>query len=160
MDIFSFAGWAAWVILLIVMLGKPLSILFKGLFIKILPYRKWLGISLSLLVIIHLIIFASRRDYDFSFFTDPNYWDFTGLLGWGLLAFVLMIPLFITSNRLSIRILGKNWKRLQRLAYLFFIAVGIHIYLAGNSWSYTLLPIGLWILLYMIGLIKRRKENT
>jgi sulfoxide reductase heme-binding subunit YedZ len=160
MNIFSLVGWAAWIILIIVMLARPLSILFKGIFIKILPYRKWLGISLSFLIIVHLIIFASRRDYDFSFFIDPNYWDFTGLLGWGLLAFVLMIPLFVTSNKFSMQILGKNWKRLQRLAYLFFIAVGIHIYFAGHPWYFTLLPIGLWAALYAIALIKRKKESS
>lgn len=36
----------------------------------------------------------------------------------GMLAFVLLLPLAATSNRSMIRRLGKNWKRLHRLAYV------------------------------------------
>lgn len=35
----------------------------------------------------------------------------------GMLAFVLLLPLAATSNKFSIRKLGRNWKRLHRLAY-------------------------------------------
>ena len=46
-----------------------------------------------------------------------------------MLAFLVSIPLLITSNALSTKILGKNWKILQRLSYAMFILVAIHIYL-------------------------------
>lgn len=36
----------------------------------------------------------------------------------GMLAFVLLLPLALTSNRFMVRKLGKNWKRLHRLAYV------------------------------------------
>jgi methionine sulfoxide reductase heme-binding subunit len=36
----------------------------------------------------------------------------------GMLAFALLIPLVVTSNRLMIKRLGKSWKKLHRLAYL------------------------------------------
>jgi sulfoxide reductase heme-binding subunit YedZ len=36
----------------------------------------------------------------------------------GMLAFVLLVPLAVTSNRFSVRKLGRNWKRLHRLAYV------------------------------------------
>ncbi len=36
----------------------------------------------------------------------------------GMLAFALMLPLAATSNRAAVRRLGRNWKRLHRLAYL------------------------------------------
>ncbi|MCB0081216.1 MAG: ferric reductase-like transmembrane domain-containing protein [Caldilineaceae bacterium] len=37
---------------------------------------------------------------------------------YGALALVLLIPLALTSNRVAMRWLGKNWKRLHRLVYL------------------------------------------
>ncbi len=36
----------------------------------------------------------------------------------GMLAFALLLPLAATSNRAAVRRLGRNWKRLHRLAYL------------------------------------------
>lgn len=36
----------------------------------------------------------------------------------GMLAFTLLLPLAITSNNYMIRRLGRNWKRLHRLAYV------------------------------------------
>jgi len=158
MDIFSLAGWTAWVITVIVMLAKPLSILFKGLFIKILPYRQWLGITLSLFAILHVVLFVIRVG-DVSFFFDPGYWNFTTFTGWGVLSFVVMLPLFVTSNKLSMKLLKKNWKRIQLLAYVFFIAVGLHIYLANGQWYFSLLPIGIWLLLYIIAFIKLRSSK-
>src|SRR4051812_42966587 len=44
----------------------------------------------------------------------------------GFTAFVLMIPLALTSNQRSIRWLGKNWQRLHRLIYVTAIAGVIH----------------------------------
>jgi len=44
----------------------------------------------------------------------------------GFTAFVLLIPLAITSTRGWIRRLGKNWQRLHRLIYLSAIAGVIH----------------------------------
>lgn len=155
--IFVYIGWTAWIILCIVMLARPFSMVFKSIFIKILPLRHWLGVILSVAVIIHVIIFSSNFNYNFGFLIDPKFWNFNKLTGWGLLAFTLMIPLFITSNRFSIVLLKKKWKLIQRLAYFFFVAAGIHIYLATGAWYYTILPITLWAVLYIIGLIQRKR---
>jgi sulfoxide reductase heme-binding subunit YedZ len=45
----------------------------------------------------------------------------------GLLAFGGLIPLAVTSNRWSQRILRQNWKRLHCLIYIISICVVIHI---------------------------------
>lgn len=153
MIIFTYSGWAAWIIVCIVMLAKPLSILFRGFFVKIIPYRQWLGVLLSLLVIVHVIIFTANIGYEL-FFLKPNYWNFAKYSGWGGLAFIVMIPLFITSNKTSMKLLKRNWKRIQQLAYIFFVAAGLHIYLANDAWYYTLLPMGVWLLLYVAAFVK------
>jgi sulfoxide reductase heme-binding subunit YedZ len=44
----------------------------------------------------------------------------------GMLAFLLLLPLAITSTRGWIRRLGKNWRRLHRLVYLVALLVVVH----------------------------------
>ncbi len=46
----------------------------------------------------------------------------------GFIAFVVMIPLAITSSAAMIRRLGKRWQQLHRLVYLAAIAGVIHFY--------------------------------
>ena len=44
----------------------------------------------------------------------------------GILAFVLMIPLALTSNRWAIRRLRRNWGRLHRLTYAIALLAVVH----------------------------------
>ncbi|VAW83216.1 Protein-methionine-sulfoxide reductase heme-binding subunit MsrQ [hydrothermal vent metagenome] len=44
----------------------------------------------------------------------------------GMLAFVLLLPLALTSNHTMVRRLGRNWKRLHRLAYIIPLLGVIH----------------------------------
>src|ERR1700757_2662723 len=51
----------------------------------------------------------------------------------GFTAFVLMIPLVITSTAGMIRRLGKRWQQLHRLIYVAALAGMIHFYLLGQA---------------------------
>ena len=44
----------------------------------------------------------------------------------GFSAFVLMIPLALTSNQAMIRLLGRKWKKLHRLVYLIILLGVLH----------------------------------
>jgi sulfoxide reductase heme-binding subunit YedZ len=44
----------------------------------------------------------------------------------GMIAFILMVPLAITSNNWSMRKLRANWRKLHRLSYLIIILGGLH----------------------------------
>jgi sulfoxide reductase heme-binding subunit YedZ len=46
----------------------------------------------------------------------------------GMLGFVLMIPLAITSTKGWIRRMGKNWQKLHRLVYISALAGVVHYY--------------------------------
>lgn len=48
----------------------------------------------------------------------------------GMTAFVLMIPLAVTSTKKMIARLGKNWRRLHRLAYVVPVLGVIHYWMA------------------------------
>lgn len=45
-------------------------------------------------------------------------WMKTPFAAWGAMALMLLLPLALTSNRFSMRTLGKGWKWLHRLVYL------------------------------------------
>ena len=46
----------------------------------------------------------------------------------GLLSFLIMLPLAVTSSRWWIRRLGKNWKRLHRIVYLAALLALLHFF--------------------------------
>lgn len=162
MNLNLYFAWAAWITLLIIVLSRPLADLLQiKLIRKIQLNRKWLGLICGLAVILHVLVYAYTFNRPLTFLFSPSYWNFAKFTGWGGLAFVTMIPLLLTSNNFAIRLLKKNWKRIQRLTYLFFIASGIHIYLVGGKWLFTLVPMGIWLLVwvwaYFLNLHKRNK---
>ena len=54
----------------------------------------------------------------------------------GMLGFILMIPIAITSNNLSIRKLGpKSWKRLHQLTYAAAILGGVHFVMLAKGFQ-------------------------
>ncbi len=56
-----------------------------------------------------------------------------------------MVPLAATSNRLSIRKLGKRWRMLHRLVYAIAVLAGIHYLMATKVLEIDqLIHVGLW----------------
>lgn len=53
----------------------------------------------------------------------------------GMLAFVLLIPLAVTSNRASIRKLGAGWRRLHRLTYPAAVLAAVHFVLLAKGFQ-------------------------
>jgi sulfoxide reductase heme-binding subunit YedZ len=51
----------------------------------------------------------------------------------GTLATLLLVPLAVTSNRLSMRWLGKYWKQLHFLIYPIFALIVVHLYFVGSA---------------------------
>ncbi|WP_170429539.1 protein-methionine-sulfoxide reductase heme-binding subunit MsrQ [Ruegeria arenilitoris] len=69
----------------------------------------------------------------------------------GMAAFLLMIPLAITSNNLSVRKLGPRWRSLQRLVFPAAILGGLHYVMLAKGFQieplvYLSLIIGLLLL--------------
>ena len=69
------------------------------------------------------------------------------MLATGGIALFAMIPLAITSNRWSMRLLGRNWKRLHMLVYGIAILLIAHLFFLGQA-----LP---WAILFTVLLIVR-----
>lgn len=53
----------------------------------------------------------------------------------GWLAFVVFVPLVLTSNDVSVRMMGPSWKALQRWVYLAAIATALHWIFIHNEFG-------------------------
>lgn len=74
----------------------------------------------------------------------------------GMLAFLMLIPLAVTSNMASIRALGKRWMTLHRLVYAAAILGGVHFLLAVKAWpTEPLLYLGAAVILVLLRVTHR-----
>ncbi|WP_353471123.1 protein-methionine-sulfoxide reductase heme-binding subunit MsrQ [Salipiger sp. H15] len=77
----------------------------------------------------------------------------------GMLAFVLMIPLALTSNNLSVRRLGRNWRKLHTLTYPAVLLGALHFVLLRKGFQIEpLLYLGGAVLLLALR-VKRRSPG-
>jgi sulfoxide reductase heme-binding subunit YedZ len=106
--------WSARLIILALML-TPLSMLFRGQgWIQwLMRRRRAFGVAGFLYALLHLFFYLADME------TLENVLAEIAALGiWtGWAAFLLFVPLALTSNDASMRALKKGWKKLQRLAY-------------------------------------------
>ncbi|NUJ98114.1 hypothetical protein HGA92_05010 [Candidatus Gracilibacteria bacterium] len=156
-------GKIAWYLLIIVMLVRPLSDIFTKCKILnfILKIRRELGILSAVFGIAHtigaFILYMERIQYTKNYLEimfEPYMWTYDKLL-FGMLAFLVSIPLLITSNGLFTSLLGKYWKTLQRLSYFMFTFVALHIYFLKGKIS-ALFILGAWIIVYIFAFVKKK----
>lgn len=111
--------------LLLTLFVTPARQLFR---LKSLPqYRRMLGLYAFFYASMHLLCYLTfllrwrAADLLADFLERPY-------ISMGILAFIMLIPLAVTSNRAMIqRLGGKSWKRLHRLVYLVAILALIHL---------------------------------
>ncbi len=112
-------GSWSWILVMLILFVKPLGVIFKSrLLMMVVSLRRELGVAAFWTFLFHgagLIWMDNLVDVNL-------YLDWRGYLFWGGVAGVGMILLGVTSNEISVKWLGKNWKRLQYVAYpvLFF----------------------------------------
>jgi sulfoxide reductase heme-binding subunit YedZ len=116
-------GWYALVLLLLSLTCTPLNSYLGWRWA--LPLRKWLGLYAFLYAAVHLLIFTVL-DYglDLSLIWAELAEKRFVLVGFA--AFLILIPLAITSTKGWMRRLGKNWKRLHDGVYLAAVLVIVH----------------------------------
>ena len=110
----------------------PFFILFG---INNLYVRQSMGIATAVWSFIHFVIFLVAEGF-LETFTQVNYIA-------GFIAILILIPLFFTSNKKSMRRLKKNWKKLQRLAYVAIFLSLLHIVLLDKTWLIYAVIVGL-----------------
>lgn len=100
---------------------------------KLLSVRAELAIMASILMLPHGIIYLVRFViYSFQkvFTQKPLPIMYLSFMVIGIIAFILMIPLFVTSfKRVRRKMKANQWKKLQRWSYLFYFLAYIHVLL-------------------------------
>jgi methionine sulfoxide reductase heme-binding subunit len=122
-------------LLILALCATPLSMLLPGwrgprLLMR---NRRAIGVAAFLYGCLHLVLY---------FVTTPSFAELWEQLSWtyillGWVAFLLLIPLALTSTNAAMRRLGRNWKRLHRLAYVAAGLTYLHwvaIY-GGSIWA-------------------------
>ncbi len=146
-------------LLIVILFLSPFAVIFRmRLLILLMGFRRELGVLMGCLALVHgLGYFISPHIF---FGTDQSFFSI-GVFSWekgittGLVGLLLIMPLLLTSNNLSLRFLGgKTWKRLHRLAYPAFFFIVLHQYLMGNSPFSPVALLGAFSLLGFYALMK------
>ena len=135
-DIVVFTGKSGLLFLVLSLACTPLARLLG--WTPALQVRKALGLWGFGFACLHSLFFLQGKPLFIGWNVGPELWQaFQSMVGIvlygskvpyteaGVYALLLLLPLALTSNRLAMRQLGKNWKRLHRLVYL---AVPVAVY--------------------------------
>ena len=95
---------------------------------KLLSIRAELAIMGSILILPHCVMYLIRFIMLKLIVGKPLKPLYVTYLIIGIIAFLIMIPLFITSfKKIRMKMKYSNWKKLQRFAYLFYLLAYMHI---------------------------------
>ena len=122
-------------------------------------FRRMLGLFVFFYASLHLLTYVGI-DYRFSWKPILNDVFKKKYIFIGFAAWVLLIPLAITSSQKMIKLLKNNWKRLHRLIYIIAIFGSLHyIWLSKTIFFKPL--VYLVIILVLLALrIKIKKRNV
>ncbi|XLQ20422.1 MAG: hypothetical protein ACKUBY_01415 [Candidatus Moraniibacteriota bacterium] len=120
----------------LVMLIRPLADIFRSQkwLRKLVYLRKGFGILSASIIVGFVIghIISPESQYIASMFTK-EYWSLDSYMLFAHIGDITALILLITSNNLSMMLLKQNWKRIQKLAYVYFYTGGIYEALALES---------------------------
>jgi sulfoxide reductase heme-binding subunit YedZ len=94
-------------------------------------YRRQLGITMYVLALTH--VFWSRFLPILT--AGGDIWRFNSFQLAGLIAIILLTPVFITSNDWSVKNLGKWWDIIHALVYVVVWILFLHVALQSTGWK-------------------------
>ncbi len=112
------------------LLTMPLSTL-------LMAFRRHFGILMFITAFIHMSFTTTLPQlvlYDF----DPSRITLQAHQVVAMIAWWLLLPLWLTSNDISMRFMGKWWKRLQSLTYIALVCIFVHVALLLEGWAVIL----------------------
>lgn len=145
----------------LVMSIRPLADLFPDtLWLRpLVILRKGAGVFSASIIVSFLLskILLGGGEY-FAQYLTREFWSMNNYALLAHLGDVTAVLLLVTSNIFSKRVLGKNWKRLQKLAYVYFYAGALYEFLALKSW-FALIAISIVTGLVVEAYIRNRKKK-
>ena len=114
--------------------GLAITPLRRYLGLNLLKFRRAIGLAFFFFVLLHLVTWAvldvQRLDRVWADIVKRPY------ITIGMVGFVLLIPLAVTSNNWSVRKLGAAaWRRLHQLTYVAAILGGTHYVMLVKGWQ-------------------------
>ena len=131
---------------------------------RLIQYRRMLGLFAFFYGCLHLSVWLTDRWLDPLFGVDLIIDDIAKrpFITMGMIAFLAMVPLAITSTKGWIRRLGKRWTLLHRLIYLSAVAAAIHylwkVKVAVGSPVYYALIIAALLAFRVVWALRRRSQ--
>ncbi len=109
--------------------------------------RRYFGVAAFGYATPHLLAYLFRFDWAriWADFADPALWT-----GW--IAFIIFVPLAVTSNNGSLRAMGRHWKNLHRLVYLAAILTFVHWFIVAFDPIPGLIHAGVLLALELLSL--------
>lgn len=122
-------GSLAQILLFVILFVSPLSKLFRmKILYQIMSLRRELGIWFAYAALVHGLGYVLNPQWTdtfiMPFLTRPLSMMPSYLVG--MVALMLTLPLLITSNTLSLKLLKGNWKKLHSLTYIVFAGMLFH----------------------------------
>ena len=101
--------------------------------VNLLKFRRVIGLACFFFVTIHLLTWAvldvQALDRVWADIVKRPY------ITVGMAGFVLLLPLAVTSNNLSVRKLGQTWRQLHKLAYPAAVLGAVHYLMLVKGWQ-------------------------
>jgi len=117
---------------------------------KLVKFRRMLGLFAFFYGTLHLLTYV-WFDRQFQFWSTVQDIGRRPFILIGMTAFVLMVPLAITStNRMVKRIGGKRWARLHRLVYFAAVAGVVHFWMLVKADTSVPLTFG-FVVVFLLG---------
>lgn len=139
--------------LILTLLVTPLRDLLR---VNAQPYRRALGLLAFYYVLMHFMVYITLdRGLNFAIIVQDVTQRWFILIGF--IAFILLIPLALTSNQWSIRRLKQRWQSLHRLVYGIALAGALHFLLSVKSWPNQPLIYGMIIIMLVLWRLIRRR---
>ncbi len=135
--------------------GLSVTPLRKLVGINLMKFRRAIGVTCFFFILLHLLTWAILDVQQLSqVFADLIKRPYIIV---GMAAFLLMLPLAITSNNLSVRRLGQKWRVLHKLVYLAAILGAVHYVMLVKGLQ--LKPI-LFLAVVLLLLVARRTAGS
>ena len=143
------------VALQLLVVGLAITPMRRYLGLNLIRFRRAIGLLTFTYVVLHLLVWLVLDVQDLArVWADIVKRPYVTI---GFVAFVLMIPLAVTSNNLSVRRLGPQWRRLHRLTYVVAVLGAVHfIWLSKGFQIEPLVYLGVILTLLVLRLTWRR----
>lgn len=141
-------------------LGLAITPLLRFGRINLVRYRRAVGLTAFFYVVMHLVTYVAL-DQAFRWAAIGADIVKRPYITVGMAAFVMLLPLAVTSNDLSIRRLGTAaWRNLHKLVYPAALLAALHYILLVKAWPLQpIVYLGLVVALLAVRTVRRRRRG-